>query len=140
MDGSIREIIMSRFTRTALLAIAAITSFVASFPVNAAKPDKQHVMTTPPLRGVMVTCNASNLTAEPLEVYFDLPNQDGDTTQGLSVIAAGEVVGWTQYNNMMTSWTYCTLSWFGQKEDVRGTICLHDTSPPFVPYSCLSAD
>lgn len=131
---------MSRYTKTSPLIMAAIVLFVASFPVNAAKPDQQHVLTTPPLRGGMVTCNASNLTAEPLEVFFDLPNQDGDMTQGLSTIAAGEVVGWTQSNNMMTSWTYCTLSWLGQKDDVRGTICLHDTNSPYVPYICLSAD
>lgn len=73
---------MPRLTKTSLLVVAAIGLFVASFPVKAAKPDKQHVLTMPPLRVVMVTCNASDLTAEPLEVCFDLPNQDGFITQG----------------------------------------------------------
>ena len=131
---------MSKFAKFTLLALAAFLLLGFSITANAAKPDKQHVLTTPPMRGVLITCNASNLTAEPLEVYFDLPNQDGDSKQGLSIIPAGAVVGWTQSNNQWTSWTYCTLSWFGQKDDVKGTICLHEPVAPFLPYSCLSAD
>lgn len=131
---------MSKFAKFTLLILVAFLLLGFSIAANAAKPDKQHELTTPPVRGVMVTCNASNLTADPLEVYFDLPNQDGDIKQGLSTIPAGEVGGWTQMNNMNTSWTYCTLSWYGQKGDVKGTICLHDWNAPFTPYVCLSAD
>ena len=131
---------MFKYAKITLLALAAFLVLGFSITVNAAKPDRQHEMTTPPLRGILITCNASNLTAEPLEVYFDLPNQDGDITQGLSTIPAGSVGGWTQSNSQMYSWTYCTLSWYGQKDDVKGTICVLEHVAPFLPLSCLSAD
>jgi len=131
---------MVKPVRIMSLGPSMLVLILCSFSVYAAKPDQQHERTSPPLRGVMVTCNASNLTAEPLDVYFDVANQDGDYTEGWSTIPPGEVVGWTQFNNMMTSWSYCTFSWFGQKDDVKGTICLHDNDPPFPPYSCLAAD
>ena len=131
---------MFKYAKFTLLILVAFLLLGFSITANAAKPDKDHVLTTPPVRGVLVTCNASNLTEVDLDVYFDLPNQDGDFKEGWSTIPAGEVVGWTQHNNMMTSWTYCTLSWHGQKDDVEGTICLHEPVVPFPPYTCLSAD
>jgi len=127
---------MSRFTKFALLTLAAFLVFGTSIEAGGPKPDKVYTLTSVPVWGDGVTCVVANTTEGPIVVNMDVYRADG--------VKVVDDYSWTLDAHMSSgaggptdTLSYCVISWEGQKGDLTASICsVWDTQPP----ACVAMD
>jgi hypothetical protein len=127
---------MSRFTKFALLTLAAFFILGPSSATAGPKPDRVLTLTSVPVWGDGVTCVVANTTEGPIVVNMDVYRADGvkvvdDYSMPLDAHMSSGDGGPTG------TLSYCVISWEGQKGDLTAAICsVWDTQPP----ACVAMD
>ena len=111
---------MSKFAKFALLTLAAFFVLGFSITATAAKPDKNHTLTSAPLFGDGVYCVVANTTEEAIDVHWDIYFADGSKVVNAEYTVEAHTISGTGGAYVAA---YCVVSWYGQKDDVRGTFC-----------------
>jgi hypothetical protein len=120
-----REKIMSRFTKLALLTLAAILVLGFSISVNAGRPDGLQTLTSAPLWGDGGVCTVANLSDRDIEVTWEIWLPDG-TQVALAGNATETVEAYKQSANGGSTFgtsTYCRVTWQGTPDDLRASYC-----------------
>jgi len=112
---------MSRHTKFALLALAALLAVGSSIATAGPKPDKEYTLTSVPVWGDGVTCVVANTTEQVISFHWDINFTDGSKiVDDSATLYAHESLG----NGGPTgSLSYCVVSWVGQKDDLTAAMC-----------------
>ena len=114
---------------------------IASSSQVSAKPDREQLLISPPMIGQKVTCAVLNTTDVTISPSITLFGPEGNPlTVQLQNTPGGapdthSIAGGLEYR-------YCTITWFGQEDDFKASICggeASGTSPP-QGLSCLAID
>lgn len=115
---------MSKKVNLALLTLAAFLVLGFSLTVNAEKPkpDKLQTLTSAPLWGDELYCNALNMTAQDIDLHAEIILSDGVTKiVDVNETVSPKVVFTRGYISNTAG--YCVVSWWGQKSDFRASFC-----------------
>jgi hypothetical protein len=111
--------------------LVAIISVVFSLTANAAKPTSSQMIVSPALRGGGFSCIVSNVTAAPLFITIERTRYDAS----VSVATHFEPGAWRAIDLFwsgvnINDMYYCSVTWSGEPDDVRATLCRYDDVYP----------